>query len=138
MAAKKDWESSKGVITIVILIAVGILIAWGLLGTNMSAEDEYIKISGLHAQKIEYSEIQNMEMTDQLPNITARTGGFSLAGKRLGNFTTTEYGRVKLYLFNNFPPFIFIEKDNGDIIIFNMKDSESTQQLYDEMKDRVK
>ena len=90
MADKSKRESSKSILTIIILTAVGILLAWGLLGTNMKAEDDFLKISGLHAQKIQYSEIQSLELIDELPNITAKTGGFSLAGKRLGNFTTKD------------------------------------------------
>jgi len=137
MADKSKRESSKSILTIIILIAVGILLAWGLLGTNMKAEEDFLKISGLHAQKIQYSEIRSLELTDELPIITAKTGGFSLAGKRLGNFTTAEYGRIKLYLFNNASPFIFIEKDDGSIIILNMKDSTATEDFYNELMDKT-
>ncbi len=137
MARKDNNKEARGIVTIIVLILVGALLLWGLLGTNMKAEDEYLKISGLHSQKIPYSEIQILEKTEQLPNITAKTGGFSLAGKRLGNFTTSEYGRIKLYLFNNSAPFIFIEKDDGGIIIFNMKEPAVTEDLYYELNGKI-
>jgi hypothetical protein len=137
MAFKEKTESSKGIITIVVIIAVGVLIALGLFGTNMKAEDDHLKISGLHMQKIPYSEIAGYKLIDRLPNITARTGGFSMAGKRLGNFTTSEYGVIKLYLFNDSSPFIFIEKTDGKIVILNMKEPSATRDLYNELAVKI-
>lgn len=137
MSENKEKSSYKNLLTVVILIAVGVLLAWGLFGTNMVAEDDLFKITGLHGQKIDYNDMNPPLLLDNLPDITAKTGGFSLAGKRLGNFTTSEYGIIKLYLFNNTKPYIFIEKKNGDIIVLNMKDPATTGDLYNKLVDKV-
>lgn len=136
MADTRKEGIPKSVFTIVILIAVGALLAFGMLGTSISAEDDVLKITGLHSQKISYSDMKSVELMDKLPNITAKTGGFSLAGKRLGSFTTDEYGKVKLFLFNNIGPFIYIEKTNGDIVILNNNEPELTNELYDDISKR--
>jgi hypothetical protein len=60
-----------------------------------------------------------------------------MAGKRLGNFTTSEYGVIKLFLFNNSSPFIFIEKTDGKIVILNMKEPVDTRKLYDELAVKI-
>ncbi|MDX1357483.1 MAG: PH domain-containing protein [Clostridia bacterium] len=137
MAFREKMESSRGIISVIVLIAVGILIAWGMFGTNMKAEADHLKITGLHMQKIPYSEIAEYKLIEKLPNITARTGGFSMAGKRIGNFTTSEYGVIKLFLFNNSSPFIFIEKTDGKIVILNMKEPVDTRGLYDELAVKI-
>lgn len=126
----------KSILTIVIIIAVGALLAFGMLGTSINPEDDILKITGLHSQKIPYTDIESVELVDELPNITAKTGGFSMAGKRLGSFTTTEFGKVKLYLFNNIGPFIYIEKTNGEMIILNNKEPDSTNELYIDISNR--
>ena len=136
MADKREKGSYKNILTFVIIIAVGALLAFGMLGTSIKAEDELLKITGLHSQKILYSEMDSIELIDELPTITAKTGGFSMAGKRLGSFKTDEYGKVNLYLFNNIGPFIYIEKKDGDMIIINSKEPEITEELYIDISNR--
>jgi len=136
MSAKREKGSYKNILTFVILIAVSALLAFGMLGTSINAKDELLKITGLHSQKILYTEMDSIKLIDELPTITAKTGGFSMAGKRLGSFTTDEYGKVKLYLFNNSGPFIYIEKTDGDMIILNSKESEITEELYKDISNR--
>ena len=136
MADTKKGGVPKSIFTIVILIAVGALLAFGMLGTSINAEDELLKITGFHSQKILYSEMDSIELIDEFPTITAKTGGFSMAGKRLGSFTTDEYGKVKLYLFNKVGPFIYIEKADGDMIILNSKKPEITEELYKNLSNR--
>ena len=80
--------------------------------------------------------MDSIKLMDELPIITAKTGGFSMAGKRLGSFTTEEYGKVKLYLFNSIGPFIYIEKTNGDMIILNSKEPKITEELYIDISNR--
>ncbi len=120
----------KSIFTIVILIAVGALLAFGMFGTSINAEEDILKITGLYSQIISYSDMESVKLVDELPTITAKTGGFSMAGKRLGSFTTDEYGKVKLFLFNSIGPFIYIEKVNGDMIILNNREPDLTSELY--------
>jgi len=136
MAKTRKEGIPKSVFTVVILIAVGGLLAFGMLGTSINAEEDILKITGLHSQKILYSDMESIELMDELPIITAKTGGFSMAGKRIGSFTTNEYGKVKLFLFNNIGPFIYIEKANGDIVILNNKEPDLTNKLYDDISSR--
>lgn len=133
MSDNNERGSKKNTFTIVILIIVGALLAWGFFGTDIIAEEDYLKITGLHGQKIYYNDMNLPLLLEEHLNITAKTGGFSLAGKKLGNFTTSEYGITELYLFNNYKPYIFIEKTDGDIIVINMKDPEATRALYDKL-----
>lgn len=137
MPEKKDRRNYKNLFSIAVLMGVGVLIAWGLFGTEMKAEDDFLKITGLHGQKIEYTDMNPPELIERLPNITAKTGGFSMAGKRLGNFTTSEYGMIKLYLFNDTKPYILIEKKSSGIIVLNMKEPEATESLYMNLVDKV-
>ena len=88
MATTRKEGVPKSIFTIVILIAVGALLAFGMLGTSINAEEDILKITGLHNQKILYSDMESIELMEALLTIMAKTGGFSMAGKRLGSFTT--------------------------------------------------
>lgn len=129
--------SNKNIFTIIILIAVGALIAYGMFGTVIKVENDTLKIAGLQGRKVQISEVKNVSIKNDLPEIISKTGGFSLAGKRLGNFLTTEYGKVNLYLFNSNPPFIYLEQNDGGIIIMNMNDSDSTSILFNDIKENI-
>lgn len=136
MSKTKKEGTSKSIFTFIILIAVGLLLGYGMLGTSIKVEDDYLKITGLHSQKILYSEMDSIKLKENLPNITAKTGGFSMAGKRLGSFTTDEYGKIKLFLFNNSSPFIYIEKTDGNMVILNDKESSMTEELFKDISNR--
>ena len=133
MTFREKMENNRGIITIVVLAAVGALLLFGWFGTTITAEDDQIKITGLHGQKIAYDEIKSVELVDELPTITARTGGYSLGGKRLGNFMTSEYGAVKLNLQNSEKPFIFISGNDGKLYFINTADPDGTRALYDDI-----
>lgn len=136
MSKTKKEGTSKSIFTFIILIAVGLLLGYGMLGTSIKVEDDCLKITGLHSQKILYSEMDSIKLKENLPNITAKTGGFSMAGKRLGSFTTDEYGKIKLFLFNNSSPFIYIEKTDGNMVILNDKESSMTEELFKDISNR--
>lgn len=136
MKKLKPMGRYGSVFTIVVLAAVGVLLLWGWFGTGIIAGEDSVEISGLHGKDISYSEISSAGLRSELPTITAKTGGYSLAGKRLGNFTTLEYGLLKLYLQNNTPPFIFIETKEGKIVILNMKDSVETKEIFNEITEK--
>jgi hypothetical protein len=137
MTLREKMENNRGVITIVVLIGVGALLLFGWFGTNINAEDEQLRITGLHGVKIPYGEIESIEIIDRLPTITARTGGYSLGGKKLGNFTTEEYGAVKLYLQNGEKPFIFITGTDGKMYFMNTATPGETNGLYEDILSKM-
>ena len=133
MSFREKMENNRGIITIVVVLAVVSLLLVGWFGTNISAEENQLKITGLHGKKLPYTEIESVDLIDRLPTITARTGGYSLGGKKLGNFNTAEYGVVKLYLQNGEKPFIFITGTDGKLYFMNTGEPGDTNALYDEI-----
>ena len=136
MEKTKKTRNFGSVLTIIVLIAVGILLAWGWFGTSIKAGGEALEIKGLHGQEFFYSDMNSVNIRNELPTITAKTGGFNLAGKRLGNFNTIEFGRIKLYLYNSLQPFIYISEKDGDVVIVNLKEPAKTRELYKELTDK--
>ncbi len=137
MSFRDKLENRRGTFTVIVLVAVGALLLFGWFGTDIKAEEDKLKITGLHGQKISYMEIVSVELIDQLPTITARTGGYSLGGKKLGNFSTEEYGAVKLYLQNGGKPFIFITGTEGKLYFMNLADPGDTSALYSEIIEKI-
>ncbi|HPJ22161.1 MAG TPA: PH domain-containing protein [Clostridia bacterium] len=137
MSFREKMENNRGILTIVVLIAVGALLLIGWFGTKITADDDFLRITGLHGRKLPYDEIASVELIEKLPAITSRTGGYSLGGKKLGNFMTTEYGAVKLYLQNGEKPFIFITGTDGKLYFLNTTEPEQTNDLFDNIMDRM-
>ncbi|MBN2559220.1 MAG: hypothetical protein JXB33_10750 [Clostridia bacterium] len=136
MKDSKSRSNVKNILTIVVLAAVAVLLAWGWFGTSITAEDNAVKITGFSGQKVEYSEILTVELHDIQPIIMSKTVGFSVGAKKLGTFKTEEYGTAHVYLQNSGGPFIVIGKTDGKWIILNTVDSSETMALYDEIVEK--
>ena len=79
MGKGKKKGSVRSIFTIIILVGVAVVLAWGWFGTSITAKDDMLKIKGLHAQEIEYLEIDNISLHNELPVITAKTANFESA-----------------------------------------------------------
>lgn len=139
---KKDKDryfNNSGVIgiigTFVILIFVGVLLFYSVQPVKVNILDEGIKIDGIYGGLYSWSSIETVELKDTLPNITRRANGSSVGTKLKGHFNTTEYGGVKLLLDKNVKEFIYLHTDRG-LVILNLTDTKSTENLYKQINER--
>jgi hypothetical protein len=54
-----------------------------------------------------------------------------------GHYKTTEFGAVKLFVNANKPPFVYLQS-NGKIAIFNLADTQKTEEAYEEILERTR
>lgn len=93
-----------------------------------------ITFSGMYGFEIDVSDINSVELSDMIPNIKIRTDGFSSGGVKKGFFNLDKFGKTRLLISSNKPPFLIITKDNSDRIILNFKDKTRTEKLFNEIK----
>ncbi len=88
---------------------------------------------GLHGADVSLDAIQSVTLADSLPRIQRRTNGFAAAGLRRGNFTLEEWGRGRLFINRNSPPYVVIR--TGDtFVVVNFEDAARTRALYEQLR----
>ena len=125
------------IITLVTFLAVGILMFFSAQPTKISFLEEGLKVHSMYGEIYAWESIEEIELLETLPNIEMRTNGSGLGSHLKGNFRTTEFGAVKLFVNAKKPPFIYFES-NGKITIFNLADAQKTEEAYEEILRRTR
>ncbi|HQA08544.1 MAG TPA: DUF3784 domain-containing protein [Syntrophomonadaceae bacterium] len=125
-------------LTLVIVVVVAVVVTWNAIPANIEMEEEQVTISGAYGTSFKYADIDQVQLLEELPEISLRTNGISLGPINKGHFKLEDGGSVLLFLRNGKPPFIHItfNSDQKPIII-NAGNPESTNQLFQELSERV-
>lgn len=96
---------------------------------SLSINGDTARISApFYGYSFNVKDIEEVKMMDSVPKGT-RTNGAATGKYSLGNFNLNEYGRSKLYVYNENPPFILIKLK--DMYIFlNGKTRDKTDEYY--------
>ena len=118
---------------VITALGVGILLYYSYQPAEFVIENDVLHIKGLYGEKIPLSDISELSLQDDLPEITARTNGSSLGSMKKGHFRLKSLGKAKLFLDTSQPPFIYLKR-NGQLIIFNCETKEKTENLFRKLK----
>ncbi len=80
--------------------------------------------------------IEAVSINDQYPKTIRRVHGFDSGNVKKGIFETPDGRKIRLYLFQQYPPYVEVILRDG-LLVFNTRDLEKTEQLYQELKARV-
>ena len=119
-------------ITGVTFLAVAILMIFSSQPTKVSFLEEGLQVHGMYGEIYAWESIDEIVLMETLPNIEWRTNGSALGSHLKGNFITTEFGAVKLFVNERKAPFVYLQS-NGKIAIFNLADAEKTEDVYEEI-----
>lgn len=123
-------------ITGVTLLAVAVLVIYSSQPTKVSLLEEGLQVHGMYGEVYTWESIEETKLMASLPEIEMRTNGSAVGSRLRGHFRTTELGSVKLFVNTQKPPFVYVQS-RGKVIIFNLSDAESTEQVYQEIQDRT-
>lgn len=110
---------------------------WGLMfgnnniTTDISTDSIFIK-GGMHEYTIKADDVTNVQLLEELPAI-ARTAGTNLPELFGGDFTSREYGRLKVCLDPTVPPFVLVETKDRTYLL-GTKDENQTNAIYEALK----
>jgi len=125
-------------LTLVIVAAVVILVAWNALPAGIELEDNQVTIRGAYGTSFKYAEINQVQLLEELPEISLRTNGISLGPINKGHYQLENGGSVLLFLRNGKPPFIHITfNSDRKPIILNCGEPEATSQLFQDLSARI-
>ena len=117
-------------LSILTVFIVAILMLYGMTPSKVRLEDSKLIFTGMFGTSRPLNDISDIKLTNNLPDISLRLNGISVAGINKGRFKTTEGGTCYMYLTSSKQPYIvFIEK-SGREIFYNSKDSISTLDIY--------
>ena len=124
-------------IVVVSLIFVAVLMFFSSQQTKVTFNDDGVQIHGMYGDIYAWDSIEVVRLMEELPAIERRTNGSAVGSNLKGHFRTTELGSVKLFVNTQRPPFIYLETEDG-VTIFNMKNEDQTQEIYEELLSQVK
>jgi hypothetical protein len=124
-----------GICTFLLLTTVGVsvMLYYSYQPTDFVIENNVLHIKGLYGEEIPLSDISELSLRYDLPEITSRTNGFSLGSVKKGHFRLKSLGKAKLFLDASQPPFIYLMR-NGQPVIFNCWEKEETENLFRKLK----
>ncbi|MFD1851991.1 DUF3784 domain-containing protein [Oceanobacillus bengalensis] len=115
---------------------VGFIISRGFIDNTLSIESGQIEISGPYGEQIAWSEISEVRLLDELPEIKLRTNGYGFGNRLIGNFDVEELGKGKLYIHHLNGPYLLIET-NESYYVINSDDSDETLEWYRSVEEQV-
>lgn len=128
--------------TIIFIAIVGVII----LGSNyyesrplkINMKETQFEITGHYGFPINYSDIAIIDTISQMPNIELKTNGFAAGGVCKGYFTLTGVGSACLFIDFKVTPFVRLAQKSGQVIYFNLKDRQSTIEVFEKLKAKTK
>ena len=139
---KRKASNSK---TIIIALVISTVVFIGVFGivfrtsqpTEFSLEQNELRISGAYGTVIDYSDIENLELSETIPQIEMRTNGLGLGSIQKGHFKTKEMGDALLFMRSRLGPVIIIQRKEQKIVMINFAKPEETRILYQQLKASV-
>lgn len=118
---------------LVAVCVIGLFI-YGYSPSKVDISNSRIKFSGIYGFEMNVSDIDGVELSDDLPEIKMRTNGFSSGAIRKGFFKLDKFGKSRLLIHSNRLPYLIITKNNSEKIIVNFKSKAETEELFGDIK----
>ena len=111
-------------------------IASAFIESSVIVENNEIRITGRYGERIPILQLNEVFLSNELPDITMRTNGISAGRINKGYFRSRSLGRnVKLLLHSRSAPFLYlIYGDNDKHVILNFRDKERTLEVYEQLR----
>ncbi len=130
---EKKTKLTALIFVLVILFVFG-LMTYGLIPAKAHINRVTVQFSGMYGLEMNISEIDQVKLADDIPAIKMRTNGFSFGTFKKGFFRIEGFGKSRLLIHSDQPPFLIISLRNGEKIIINFKDSAETEKTYSEIQ----
>jgi len=123
---------------VVVLVIIALFTLYQYQPEKITLKENQFEISGEYGLPVNYSDIVVFDTISQMPGIEMRTNGFTLGKVSKGNFRLTNIGSAILFINYNVSPFVQVALKNGQVIYFNLKDRQSTIDIFDRIKSMKK
>lgn len=115
------------------LLFVGTTMLFSLTTPKVNVTLEGIEVKGVYGELYLWESITRIDLKEEMPKITFKSNGSSLAGHLKGRFNTKEYGNATFFVEEDSPLFIYLMREE-QVIILNLGDVEKTRILYEKIE----
>jgi hypothetical protein len=85
--------------------------------------------NGWYSDTVPLRQITAATLDEYIPRVGLKTNGFAAGGTLRGTFRVDSWGRARLYVSLNSPPFVVIRSRDG-VVVVNFKDPDRTRDMY--------
>ena len=137
---KKSKRKNIFVSIFLLIITIGglFLFSYGTATSEVVFKENKFEITNMYGVIKQYSDINNIELLDTMPDIIIKTNGFNLGYIIKGEFKLQKYAYSTLFLERQTPPVIMLELKDGKHIFINYSSVEKTREVYDKFYSRIK
>jgi hypothetical protein len=129
----KKTKLTYFILGLVFLFVIGI-ITYGFIPSKVTYLDDSIRFTGMYGLEISIGDIENVELSDELPTIKLRTNGFSFGSIKKGVFNLDKFGKSRLLIHSDLAPYLILTKNNEEKVIINFKEKNETEKIYEKIK----
>lgn len=124
------------VFTLIIIAGIGGLLFAGNVSVNVGKEAVEVGAFMATGSTVEYTDIEEVSLVDDV-HFGSRVGGFGGLKISSGNFENDEYGRYKLYAYNDNDTLIVLKTNKDKYIVFNQSSQKDTEKVYESIIEKV-
>ena len=125
----------------IVLIAIGGLLFYGVKEPEINLLDHSIQIKSMYGLDIAFSDIANITLLEQSMHevdIGMRVNGFGGFGETLkGHFKSDSLGETLLFVHSTSSPTIRIERNDEKDVYLSFRNGEKTVNLFDEINTSI-
>ncbi|MFD1065975.1 DUF3784 domain-containing protein [Oceanobacillus locisalsi] len=129
---KKSRKVNKTILLLSLMLTI-VVFAIPFIPNTLEINENSFELTGLYGETWAFSDIENISLQDELPEITVRMNGISLFGNRIGNYRMEGLGTGKLFLRSKEAPFIVIRTLDSFVII-NTEQIDKTVAYYQQLE----
>ena len=107
-----------------------------MIPSKVEISSTSIKIGKLLKLEIFFNSIQDVRLNSKYPKTIRRIHGFDSGDVKKGIFETPDGRKIRLYLYQQYPPFIEVIH-NGGLFVFNSPDPNMTEQNFNKLKSQI-
>lgn len=135
--SKRRLNRRIGLGVILFNIFVGNVIYGAYSSSDLIVNDNGFEITGIYGISLEFTDIKEVYLDDQLPAIEKRVNGASLFDRSKGDYVLENLGKARIYVMHDYPPHLFIVSHDENYIIINTGDSEITAKWYNLLSNKL-
>ncbi|WP_040978678.1 DUF3784 domain-containing protein [Oceanobacillus jeddahense] len=129
---KKSQKINKTVLAVSFILVI-VVFAIPFLPNTLEIHENSFEMTGLYGEEWAFSDVEEISLYDELPEIIIRTNGISMFGKHLGNYRMEELGAGKLFLRSDKAPYIVVHTQDNFVII-NTDQPDKTMAYYQQLQ----
>ena len=109
---------------------------WASQSSKVEVLPDMLSIEGTYSQTVPYQSIDSVFIVNELPETSYCIHGHNLFRGKRGEYRLENGPRANFFVLRKEAPYLMIYTDSG-LILVNRKTAEETEQLIEELKDKI-